>query len=248
MAVRMVRLALTLALAGIVTTTALQAQDDDAEDKVTFTLDAGLAATSGNSDITTITAGQTFGYKAGLFVFSQGFDMLFNRTDGATTAETYKGNLRGDRFFGQAERLAVFLDLRGSRNTFAGIARRFEQALGVSYDVVKTGKDVVALEGAATLVQQRGTDGLDDNFPAALVGVNYVHNFSDAANILFRGEYISNLENSNDYRVNGEAKLAAPISGKIAITMSYLVRYDNEPEPGFGTTDRFFTSGIQLAF
>ena len=76
MAVRIVRLALVLALAGIVTTTALHAQDDDAEDKVSFTIDAGLAATSGNSDITTITAGQTFGYQAGAFLLSQGFDML----------------------------------------------------------------------------------------------------------------------------------------------------------------------------
>lgn len=249
MAVRIVRLALApaLALVGVVPITPLHAQDDAAEDRVTFTLDAGLAATSGNSDITTITAGQSFGYQAGSFVFSQRFDMLFNRTDGATTAETYKGNLRGDRVFGQAERLAVFLDLRGSRNTFAGIVRRFEQAIGVSYDLVKTGKDVVALVGAATLVQQRGTNGLDKNFPAALAGANYVHNFTDAANFLLSGEYIPNLENGNDYRVNGEAKLTAHLSSKIAITLSYLIRYDNEPEPGFGTTDRFLTSGVQLA-
>jgi len=245
MAVRIVRLALALLVA--VAVAPLQAQDE-AEDNVTFTLDAGFASTSGNSEITTITGGQSFGYHTGSFLFSQAFDMLFNRTDGVTTAEAYKGNLRGARAFGEAERLAVFLDLRGSRNEFAGIARRFEEALGVTYAVVKTDKDVVALEGAATLVQQRGTNGLDNNFPAALLGANYVHNFSEAANLLVRGEYIPNLENSDDYRVIGEAKLAAPISGKIAITMSYLVRYDNEPEPGFGTTDRFFTSGIQLAF
>jgi putative salt-induced outer membrane protein YdiY len=240
---------LALGLIGIIAgVMPVQAQDDSDEDRVFFTIDAGFAATSGNSDITTITAGQAFGYQSGRFLFSQAFDMLFNKSDGVTTAEAYKGNLRGNRFFGEAERLALFLDLRGSRNALAGIARRFEQALGVSYDVVKTAKDVVALEGAATLVQQRGTDGLDNNFPAALLAANYVHNFTEAANFLVRGEYIPSLENSDDYRVNGEAKLAAPISGKIAIVISYLVRYDNVPEPGFGTTDRFFTSGIQLRF
>ena len=245
MAVRIIRLALALLVTAAIVP--LQAQDD-AEDNVTFTLDAGFASTSGNSDITTITGGESFGYKAGRFLFSQGFDLLFNRSDGETTAEAYTGNLRGDRTLGQSERFAVFLDLRGFRNEFAGIARRFEEALGVTYDVVKTAKDIVALEGAATLVQQRGTNGLDNNYPAALLGANYIHNFSEAANLLVRGEYIPNIEDSNDYRVIGEAKLAAPLSGKVAIAISYLVRYDNQPEPGFGTTDRFFTTGIQLAF
>ncbi len=235
-----------LALLGLAATTQARAQDET-PDPVKFTIDAGFANTSGNSNITTITAGQSFSYTAGQFVLSQAFDVLFNRTDDSTTAEAYKGNVRGDRTFGSAQRLALFLDLRGSRNRFAGIARRFEQALGLTYDVVKTEKNVIAVEGAATLVQQRGTNGLDKNFPAALAGARYLHYFTPDATLTVTGEYIPNLENGDDYRLNGQAKILAPLSGKIAISLSYLIRFDNEPEPGFQKTDKFFTTGIQIS-
>ena len=235
-----------LALLGLAATTQVGAQDEET-DAVKFTIDAGFANTSGNSDITTVTGGQTISYTAGHFVLSQAFDVLFNQTDDSTTAEAYKGNVRGDRFFGSAERLSVFLDLRGSRNRFAGISRRAEQALGVAYDVVKTEKNIVAVEGAATLVQQRGTNGVDNNFPAALVGARYRHHFTPDATFTVKGEYIPNLERSNDYRLIGEAKILAPLSGKIAIAFSYMVRFDNVPEPGFQKTDKFLTSGIQIS-
>lgn len=235
-----------LALLGVAAATQAQAQDET-PDPIKFTIDAGLASTSGNSNITTITGGQTFSYTAGHFVLSQAFDMLFNRTEDSTTAETYKGNVRGDRTFGSAKRLSVFLDLRGSRNRFAGISRRFEQALGVAYDVVKTEKNVIAVEGAATLVQQRGTNGLDDNYPAALAGASYLHYFTPDATFTVSGEYIPNLENGDDYRLIGQAKILAPLSGTIALSFSYLIRFDNEPEPGFLKTDKFFTSGIQIS-
>jgi putative salt-induced outer membrane protein YdiY len=225
--------------------TPVLAQDEEV-DPVTFTIDAGFASTSGNSDITTITAGQTFSWTKGHFVLSQGFDVLFNQTNDSTTAESYVGNIRGDRTFGTSERFSVFLDLRGSKNRFAGIDRRTEQALGVSWDAVKTAKDLVAIEGAATAVQQRGTNGVDRNFPAALAAARYVHTFKKDATFTVRGQYIPNLEDGNDYRMIGDAKLLAPITSTISLTVSYLIRYDNMPEPGFGKTDRFFTSGLQL--
>ena len=237
---------IALALLGLAATTQARAQDET-PDPIEFTIDAGFASTSGNSNVTTITAGQSFSYTTGQFVLSQAFDMLFNQTEDSTTAEAYKGNLRGDRTFGSAERMSLFLDLRGSRNRFAGIARRFEQALGLTYDVVKTEKDVIAVEGGATLVQQHGTNGLDNNYPAALAGARYLHYFTPDATFTVTGEYLPNLENGNDYRLNGQAKILAPLSGKIAITLSYRVRFDNEPEPGFQKTDKFFTTGIQIS-
>jgi len=234
------------ALAGLVLgTTPVLAQDDEV-DAVTFTVDAGFATTSANSDVTTITGGQSFSWTSGHYILSQAFDVLFNQTNDSTTAESYAGNVRGDRTFGPSERLSIFLDLRGSRNRFAGIDRRTEQALGVSWDAVKTAKDLVAVEGAATAVQQRGTNGVSRNYPAALAGARYVHTFKKDATFSLRGQYIPNLENGNDYRLIGESKLLAPITGTISLSFTYLIRYDNEPEPGFGKTDRFFTSGIQL--
>ena len=96
-------------------------------------------------------------------------------------------------------------------------------------------------------MQQRGTNGLDNNFPAALAGARYLHYFTPDATLAVTGEYIPNLENGDDYRLNGQAKILAPLSGRIALSLSYLIRFDNEPEPGFQKTDKFFTTGIQIS-
>jgi putative salt-induced outer membrane protein YdiY len=42
--------------------------------------------------------------------------------------------------------------------------------------------------------------------------------------------------------------LIAPISQRIGLKISYVIRYDNVPQAGFSTTDRLFTTGLQLTF
>jgi putative salt-induced outer membrane protein len=53
---------------------------------------------------------------------------------------------------------------------------------------------------------------------------------------------------SEDYRINSESALVAPLSQKVAIKLGYIVRFDNLPEAGFLSTDRIFTSGLQVSF
>ena len=38
----------------------------------------------------------------------------------------------------------------------------------------------------------------------------------------------------------------APLSKRFAVKLSYAIRFDNLPEPGFERTDRVFTSGLQV--
>ena len=60
--------------------------------------------------------------------------------------------------------------------------------------------------------------------------------------------YLPNLEESDDYRINNELSLVAPIAGRLALKASYLLQYQNAPQPGFGTTDNLYTTGIQFTF
>jgi putative salt-induced outer membrane protein YdiY len=38
------------------------------------------------------------------------------------------------------------------------------------------------------------------------------------------------------------------LSTNIALKVSYVIRFDNLPEPGFKKTDRLLTSGVQVTF
>ena len=48
--------------------------------------------------------------------------------------------------------------------------------------------------------------------------------------------------------MNSETAITAPISRQIALKAAYVVRFDNQPEPGFLDTDRIFTTGVQIVF
>ena len=45
----------------------------------------------------------------------------------------------------------------------------------------------------------------------------------------------------------GEKALVAPLSSKIGLRLSYVIRFDNQPEPTFEKTDKILTTGIQVA-
>jgi putative salt-induced outer membrane protein YdiY len=40
----------------------------------------------------------------------------------------------------------------------------------------------------------------------------------------------------------------APLSTSVALRLSYIVKFNNTPDPGFEKTDRLFSAGVQIAF
>ena len=63
-----------------------------------------------------------------------------------------------------------------------------------------------------------------------------------------RLEYLANLNTTEDYRINFEGNLVAPISKHIGLKVGYVVKFDNLPEPGVKSTDRFATAGLQVTY
>jgi len=61
-------------------------------------------------------------------------------------------------------------------------------------------------------------------------------------------ELLPDLKTSENLRVNTESDVVAPLSQHIALKLSYVIRFDNLPEPGFKKTDRLLTSGIQITY
>jgi len=67
-------------------------------------------------------------------------------------------------------------------------------------------------------------------------------------------EYLPDLQDSKDYRVNSETDIIAPLSAHTAMKLSYVVRFANEPPlNAAGTaflrkTDRILSAGIQVAY
>lgn len=212
---------------------------------VSFTADFGFVNTAGNTDVTTLNAGEKVEWKPGKVTIKQGFAIVYGETDGNTTTSSLRGDLRGD--YPLSEAIAVFGAFAFDRNRFAGIARRFEENVGLAYKPIRGERDKLEFEAGASFNQQRSTLEISDNFTAARGAGLYKHLFTETAYLQQTIEVLPNLEDSEDLRINTETSLVAPLSKQIALKLSYVIRYDKLPEPGFEKTDRLFTSGIQIS-
>lgn len=220
----------------------LTAQDTT---KTTLTLDVGLVNASGNSEFTSMNFGEKATWAKGRWGLSQTGKVLFGETDNVRTTESYDFTVRGDR--GLSARVAAFVFFAYYRDPFAGLASRWSGGPGVAVGVVRATRDTLNLEGALTVQSERTTTAIDRSYAAARAAGAYKHTFAGKASFTQTLELLANLKTADDYRLNSETALVAPLSSKIGLRVSYVIRFDNQPELTFKKTDRILTTGIQVA-
>jgi putative salt-induced outer membrane protein len=211
-----------------------------------FTTDFGYVATSGNTNVSTVNIAERVVHSRGYWRFEQILGVIYGEADGAENANLLRAGLGAE--YAMRPWVGVATGAAFDRNRFAGIARRTEEYLGLVFRVRHTAQDTLRLETGASLTQQLGVDGVQNNFPAGRAAAWYKRTFGASAFFLQTLEFIPNIDVTDDYRLNSESALVAPLSKRLSLKLGYLVRYDNLPEVGFETTDRIFTSGLQLSF
>jgi putative salt-induced outer membrane protein YdiY len=216
-------------------------------DTVTFTGDAGLVSTAGNTDLTTINVGTKVGITRGGWGVGQTFALIYGTKDGETSTSLWRAALRGDRSL--SDRVGVYLLGEYDRNTFAGIRSRFAQSAGLSAKLISTERTDITAEAGAGYVWQRGTAAAPDvNFASGRAAIGIGQRLGAKATFSQSVELLPNFRNSEDLRINAETAITAPIAAGISMKAAYLVRYDGLPQPGFVKTDRIMTTGVQVSF
>ena len=216
-------------------------------DTVTFTGDAGLVSTAGNTDLTTINVGTKVGLTAGAWGVGQSFGLIYGTKDGETSTSLWRATLRGDR--GLSSRVGLYLLSEFDRNTFAGLKSRFAQSAGLAAKLVATERTTLTGEAGAGYVWQRGTDAAaDEEFAVGRAALSLAQKLGEKATLTQSVELLPNFQESEDLRVNAETAITAPIAAGISMKAAYLIRHDGLPQPGFVKTDRILTTGVQVTF
>lgn len=208
--------------------------------------DFGYVQASGNSQVTTTSVGQKLTQQRGVFGWEQNFQFVYGEQQGVVNTNFLKAGLRAD--YKLTGIFSAFATAAYDRNSFAGIERRFEENLGLSWRAFGLERDTLRLEIGASVTQQKSVDDVISNFPAGRAAFAYRHLFSERSFFLQTIEAIPNFKDTDDFRVNTESSVVAPISVRIGLKLAYTVRFDHLPEPGFRKTDRIFTTGVQLTF
>ena len=214
---------------------------------IRLTLDLAAVNVAGNTNTTTLNLGDQFEYKTKRARFSQFANLIYGRTEGVTTAENIKAGLRAEHRL-----LAVvygYLGVTYERDSIAGIDHRFAESGGVLIRLIDLPRDLWTFEAGSDVNQSRSTLAKVRNFVSLRFATVIRHNFTQSAYISESAETLPSVENSRDYRINSETALVAPLSGRLALKVSYLVRYAHLPEiPTAKQTDRTLSTGVQIAF
>ncbi len=238
---RILPLLFVLIWSGVASVPSLGAQESrDLE----VTADFGFVNATGNSDVTTVNVGEEVEVGLGPWGVNQAFALVYGRTDGEVSASSWRARVRGDRTLGGG--IGVYLLAAFDRNTFAGVSRRFEENLGLVFRVLDSDSDRLEFEAGAGLTQQKSTTGTSDSLASARLGSTYRRGLGESSHLQLSSELLPNLEDSGDLRVNSTAEVVAPLSQVLSTKLSYSIRFDRQPEPGFGRTDRIFTAGLQV--
>lgn len=240
------RVALVASL--VVITGALRAQSTaDTAHKVSGSGDIGFVSAAGNTQVTTLNVGENLTYApTSHFHVAQTVAIVYGRTDGVESASLWQATARADQDLGN--RWGAYTLFAFDRNTFAGIDRRFQEGIGVLYHPIHSSTDTLAAEVGLGLVEQRSTTDSSMTQPIGRAAGNYRHGFAGKAYGEELLEFLPDLQHGREFRVNSTTVLVSPLFKNLALKVSYVVNFDNDPEPGRRKADRFLTTGVQLSF
>jgi len=214
--------------------------------KQTLTSDLGYVSTTGNTRVMTVNVGQRFNLSTGFWRFEEFMQVVYGEADGRVNSNFIRAAVGGEYALRQS--FGVATGLLFDQNRFSGVRQRSEQYLGFVWRVVEGERDTLRLDAGGSYTQQRNVDGSSRTFPAARSALWYKRGLAPKAYVTQSVEMVPNIETPEDYRVNVIASLVSPIAKALALRVEYQLRYDNLPEPTFQTTDRIFTTGIQVSF
>ncbi|MBI3792441.1 MAG: DUF481 domain-containing protein [Gemmatimonadetes bacterium] len=209
--------------------------------------DLGFVNTTGNTEVTTLTANYKIVLNTGPWKLTHYFGTVYGKLRDSVNTSIWRTGVRGDRAF--TERFGFFGLVNYDKNRFSGVAGRWEQGAGAQWKAIVETEDKLDVELGLSAIQQQAVTAVPDrNFASGRTALAYKHNFTDKAYFQQTAEYLANLQNGPDWRVNTESSLIAPLSEKFAIKLSFAIRYQNLPDPGFLATDRIFATAIQYTY
>ncbi len=186
--------------------------------------------TSGNTEVTTLSAKNLLTYK-----FSDKLNttweagVLYAENDDVKNSERYYTEVRLNYLF--TEKFYKSLIAGWEKDTFAGIDAKYYIGPALGYKFLIGPKHFLLAEVGADYVKEEYTDDTDDDFARGRVFTKYEYAFTEKNKFSQSVEYLSNVDDSEDYDVISKTSLISSLSDSLSLKITYEIKYDNVPVP-----------------
>jgi putative salt-induced outer membrane protein YdiY len=205
---------------------------------------ASFVGTSGNSD--TSSGGADFSaHRRGLvWQLEAGALAVRSSTSNVKTAERFLGLVRGQRKLTTIVGLST--GLKAERDQFSGLSFRSILDVGLSWALIHhPAWTVDGVTGTAWNHESRSVPPNIDH-PIGLLQLLSRVPFGIAGDTTQRFTFYPDFSARSSYRLESEITAQAAMNRHLALKIGYLLRFSNNPVPGFRKTDNTTTASIVL--
>ncbi|MGE5246684.1 MAG: YdiY family protein [Betaproteobacteria bacterium] len=205
---------------------------------------ASFVGTSGNSQTSSFGADFAAHRRGAVWQIDSNATAVRASSGGLKTAERYIAGGRGQRALTPLLKLTV--GERAERDQLSGLDFRNVLDAGLGWALVRG--PGWTLDGTTSLAwnhEQRavGTN-LDD--PVGVLQLLSRLPIGAAGETTQRFTYYPDFRNTSAYRSEAELAVQAAMNSRLALKFGYLLRYANDPVPGFKKTDNTATASVVL--
>ena len=166
-----------------------------------------------------------------------------NRTD--ITQKYLKGFSQYNHLFN--ERLYGGLRADGLYDKIAAVDYRFTISPLAGYYIIKKPVTFLAVEAGPSVVFEK-VAGEENNYLGGRVAERYEYKFKSGARIWESAEWITQLDDVDNWIVNAEAGVSAPIAKRLDVRIVVQNSYDNQPAPERLKNDFKLIAGLGYRF
>jgi putative salt-induced outer membrane protein len=177
--------------------------------------------------------------------------IIYSESEGARESELYYSHLEYKRIF--SSRAYLIGIGRWERNVLSGYNHRLAFSAGGGYIWTKSKKWEFSSEASIGWSKENNVEKGKDNsislsFASFTLSSKLSVHISKTSEFALQEIYFLNLDDTEDYRLSSLASLAVSISSNLALKVSYQLKYNHQPVPGFKSIDHYLLSSLVLNF
>lgn len=205
----------------------------------------GASVTRGNSDTLLFTITGRGEKKWNSHELYLGVDASYGENNDIKDNETLRGfaqfnELINERWYGYGR-------VEGLHDAIADVEYRFTLSPGIGYYFIKTASTSLSLEGGPGIIfEKQGAE--THNYMIARIAEKFEHKFNDRVRVWEMLEFLPQVDNLDNYIVNGEVGVESALSKAWALRVTAQDTYDNEPAPGRKRNDFKLIASIAWKF